>query len=54
MASASGVTLAANFSLTNTAAVTGGNLSGSGVSSEALVNLTAEGSLDWSIGATDP
>ncbi|MGB6945135.1 MAG: hypothetical protein WBE37_22245, partial [Bryobacteraceae bacterium] len=41
-----GVAGMANFSLTNTTPLAG-SLSGSGTSSEALVNLTAEGSLDW-------
>ncbi len=47
-ASAAGVG-SATFSLTNTGSITGsgGLLSGSGTSSAAAVNLTAEGGLDW-------
>ena len=46
-ASASGIGGVAMFSLTNTAATTGGTLSGFGTSSTSLVNLTSEGSADW-------
>jgi hypothetical protein len=48
-ASAAGVTTPANFSLTNTAATTGGSgsLSGSANSNSGTFNLTTEGVTDW-------
>jgi hypothetical protein len=48
-ASVSGVTTPAGFSLTNTAATTGGSgsLSGSGNSNTGTFNLTGEGTSDW-------
>ena len=52
-ANASGVAGTANFSLTNTTQLAG-TLSGSGTSSEASVNLTAEGSLDWEHSGEEP
>jgi hypothetical protein len=47
-ATADGVSLPANFNLTNTAVSSGaGSLIGSGNSSAGLVNVTAEGGADW-------
>jgi hypothetical protein len=47
-ATVSGVGTAANFSLTNMAAIVGGGaLSGSGTSASTAVNLTTEGGSDW-------
>ena len=46
-ASVAGAATSASFSLTNTAVMAAGSLSGSATSSSSLVNLTTEGSGDW-------
>ena len=46
-AAVAGVATSASFSLTNTAVMAAGSLSGSAASSSSLVNLTAEGTSDW-------